>query len=377
MNDELVITEKDNLDNIADAIREQTGETELMGIKDIPSKIRTLSSGGSGVAIQSDWNQNDETALDYIKNRTHYISKTAITALPTTSVSVTKGSVDLYEVPVEGLTDKAECVVTIDGVSYDAIANKGVFNSYEWFVIGNGELIGEGDNGSDLPFGIFVDKYNENYMQLADSNKSGTIELTIEVVSEVVHKIPDIYLPTKIGVEGTGTYAEVFNNLTQNKATGDYSHAENFKTNATGYSSHAEGLSTIASGYGTHAEGASTIASGSYAHAEGYYTEAKAMRSHAEGEGTIAEGANQHVSGSYNIVDSGSLVIVGNGTSSGTRRNAYRLDSSGNGYYTGNLYVNLSDKVATEKYIDIRVPAWTDADEGKTLKIVNGVPTWA
>ena len=377
MNDELIITEKDNLDNIADAIREQTGETELMSIKDIPSKIRTLSSGGGSVAIQSDWNQNDETALDYIKNRTHYISKSAITALPTTSLLVHRGSVDLYEVPVEGLTDKAECVVTIDGVSYEAIATKGVFNAYEWFIIGNGELIGEGDNGSDLPFGIFVDKYNENYMQLADSSKSGTVEVTIEVVSEVVHKIPDIYLPTKIGIEGAGTYSEIFNNLSDNKANGDYSHAENFKTNATGYSSHAEGMNTIASGYGAHAEGASTLASGAYAHAEGYYTEAKAMRSHTEGEGTIAEGANQHVSGSYNVVDSGSLVIVGNGTNSETRRNAYRLDSSGNGYYTGNLYVNLSDKVATEKYIDIRVPAWTDADEGKTLKIVNGVPTWA
>jgi hypothetical protein len=32
---------------------------------------------------------------------------------------------------------------------------------------------------------------------------------------------------------------------------------------------------------------------------------------------------------------------------------------------------------ATKGYVDIRVPAWTEADEGKVLKIVNGVPTWA
>ena len=39
---------------------------------------------------------------------------------------------------------------------------------------------------------------------------------------------------------------------------------------------------------------------------------------------------------------------------------------------------------ATEEYvdnkiseIDIRVPAWTEADEGKFLRIVNGAPTWA
>lgn len=27
-------------------------------------------------------------------------------------------------------------------------------------------------------------------------------------------------------------------------------------------------------------------------------------------------------------------------------------------------------------YVDVRVPAWTEADEGAVLKIVNGIPTW-
>ena len=30
----------------------------------------------------------------------------------------------------------------------------------------------------------------------------------------------------------------------------------------------------------------------------------------------------------------------------------------------------------TEEYVNIRVPTWTDADEGKFLQIVNGTPTW-
>ena len=37
--------------------------------------------------------------------------------------------------------------------------------------------------------------------------------------------------------------------------------------------------------------------------------------------------------------------------------------------------VNL-EGYATEEYVNIRVPAWTDADEGAVLKIVNGMPTW-
>ena len=373
MSEELIVVEKSDLDDVADAIREQTGETELMSVKAMSPKIRTLSS--SGASVQSDWNQNDETATDYVKNRTHWIEESNVIALPKTELEVRNGSVDLYEVPIEGLTPNAHCVVTIDDVSYETIAVQGVFNAYEWSVIGNGELIGEASNDSTLPFGIFVDKYNENYMQL-EEEKTGTIQLTIEVVSEVVHKIPEVYLPTKIGIEGAGTYSEVFNNLADNIASGDYSHAENFKTTASGYSSHAEGLNTIASGYGTHSEGANTISKGAYAHAEGYYTEANGSQSHAEGEGTIANGKGQHVSGSYNVADTSSLVIVGNGLSDNNRTNAYKLTKEGNGYFTGDVYAR-TNKLATEEYINIRVPAWTDADEGKVLKIINGIPTWA
>lgn len=68
---EFIISEKNDLTNIADAVREQTGETELMGIKEMPSKIRALSVGST--PVQSDWQQNNETALDYVKNRTHWV----------------------------------------------------------------------------------------------------------------------------------------------------------------------------------------------------------------------------------------------------------------------------------------------------------------
>lgn len=45
------------------------------------------------------------------------------------------------------------------------------------------------------------------------------------------------------------------------------------------------------------------------------------------------------------------------------------------------IYI-LTDKdedskiLVTQEYVDIRVPAWTEADEGKFLRIVNGVPAW-
>lgn len=43
----------------------------------------SLDSGGSRIALaaQSDWNQNDETAINYVKNRTHYTEQ-AFTEAP-------------------------------------------------------------------------------------------------------------------------------------------------------------------------------------------------------------------------------------------------------------------------------------------------------
>ena len=164
--------------------------------------------------------------------------------------------------------------------------------------------------------------------------------------------------------------AEVFNN-DSNKATGAYSHAEGNYTNAIGNCSHAEGSNTTASGVSSHAEGTGTVAS--------------VREAHAEGNHTIASAYSQHVQGKYNIESTSLAHIVGNGSADDARSNAHTLDFEGNAWYAGDVYVGStsgtnkdagSKKLATEEYINVRVPAWTEADEGKVLRIVNGTPTW-
>lgn len=49
----------------------------LVGNKSVAEQIQEAigsggNTGGSGITVQSDWNQNDETAPNYVKNRTHY-----------------------------------------------------------------------------------------------------------------------------------------------------------------------------------------------------------------------------------------------------------------------------------------------------------------
>lgn len=346
---DLIIVEKSDLVDIADALREQTDETELMSIKAMPPKIRTLSTGGP--TVQADFAQNDETAPDYVKNRTHWIDKTFVELLPETAIDGTY--IDLYDVALfDKLSPDAKCTVTLDGVAYETTARHNSYNAYEWYVIGNSDLLGEGgDVDLHLPFGIFVDRYDENWGEC--SEEFSTVK--IDSIGEKVVKIPEIYLPATIGVAGTGSYSEIFNNLTSNIASGDYSRAENFETTASGYAANAQGIQTVAGGYGAHTQGCRTEASGAYSHAEGQYTIASSARSHAEGEGTIAAGENQHVSGTYNIEDDSSLVIVGNGTTEANRSNAYRLAKNGNGYYAGDVFVGSeSKKLATEELVNTK-----------------------
>ena len=80
-------------------------------------------------------------------------------------------------------------------------------------------------------------------------------------------------------------------------ASGDYSHSQGNTSKATGNSAHAEGYNTIASGVYSHAEGYSTKASGADSHAEGKGTEASGKYSHTEGNGTEAMGENSHAEG--------------------------------------------------------------------------------
>ena len=104
-----------------------------------------------------------------------------------------------------------------------------------------------------------------------------------------------------------------------------------------GANSTAEGYMTEASGPFSHAEGQLTEASGPLSHAEGQLTLALSDCSHAEGYATTAKGANQHVQGKYNIEDTTSAHIVGNGSNSSNKSNAYTLDWSGNAWYQGNI----------------------------------------
>ena len=133
---------------------------------------------------------------------------------------------------------------------------------------------------------------------------------------------------------GSASHAEGFFTT----ASGSASHAEGFFTTASGGNSHAEGFSTTASGSCSHAEGENTEARGSYSHAEGKYTEARGSYSHAEGFFTTASNYSSHAQGKYSKAmttggaetnTTGDAMVIGNGTGSSARSNAFRVTFAG------------------------------------------------
>lgn len=151
---------------------------------------------------------------------------------------------------------------------------------------------------------------------------------------------------------GTG---EVFNDMTLNKAIGNYSHAEGSCTRAKGEYSHAEGIYNEAIGNGSHAEGATnkaigelthvegrlTKADGDYSHSEGNVTLAMGEASHSEGEGTMTKNNAEHAEGLYNeshdkdTPEGMTIHSIGIGTADRRRLNAVEVMRNGDMYIKG------------------------------------------
>ena len=152
-------------------------------------------------------------------------------------------------------------------------------------------------------------------------------------------------------VEGV-TKGEIFNDYTNNiasgayshaegkgQATGDYAHAEGGPNTdghvpvASGESSHAEGTNSRATAKGAHAEGAS-LADNDYAHSEGVNTRAKGYYSHAGGCGSNALGNMSFATGGYSNAQGTGSFSVGPGLSISGVTHIYLTGEAGATTYT-------------------------------------------
>lgn len=303
--------------------------------------------GGVDVSVQSDWEQNDPEAPDYVKNRPFYsYTETSVnefllangryTSVPFEDFGGAFAAIIETDSAVQNNADQSYTVI-FDGVSSHELK---IYNTEIGYLLGNGAILAPlleavglpslEDTGEPFVFLGFGDEYISSLTLITDLARSTThdvlIRHTVETLNNVTVKIPQKYVDT-IGQFYGENGGEIFNDYERNNASGEYAHAEGSNTNASGAYSHAEGASTGANHECAHAEGQGAFALSSC--------------THAEGRGTIAYGACQHTQGRYNIQDSEQKYahIVGNGNGSDDRSNAHTLDWTGLGWFAGGLKV--------------------------------------
>lgn len=366
---------------------------------------------------QSDWNQNDSTKLDYIKNRPFYETDPVETLIVNGTIPA-NGHMTV-PVSMQSLELGRNYTVVFDGVTYDNLICEivdglpAIGSSDFLFGIQSGTAMGFANDDS-VSHTIKVIGYTKSIVPLERKYIAEYIDsFAGEKVEGKSYVINEESVTAAVG-------AEVFNDYETNIASGRYSHAEGKSNIASGMLSHAEGYEVEVSGGYSHGEGRNTIASGSESHAEGYHSRAKGEVSHAEGFGTeasgdhshsegdnafakgyashaegrgtevsgnhshvegwctIASGENQHVQGKFNIEDASNAYahIVGNGSGKNSRSNAHTIDWDGNAWFAGDVYVGgaSQDDALASKVISKADHEWNLIyDSGEISDIANSI----
>ena len=276
---------------------------------------------GGGSSVQSDWNQNNETQPDYIKNRPFYTGDPVETVmLPETTITITARNQNLISSSFPYSFEPGKTyVITFDGVdteytAYEAEGCVCVGYDYSSAAGGSGYVI-MASNGAIV-------------LATLDTSLNGSHTIAIKGYTQEIIKIDKKYLPDDL-ISEINTLSSDVSTLSSDVSTlsSDVS-TKMDKANPTGTGS-----------FSLNRKGGTTI--GQYSFAEGYGTTASKYCSHTEGLSTKASSESQHVQGKYNIEDSSGVYthIVGNGGSDSHRSNAHTLDWSGNAWFAGDVYV--------------------------------------
>lgn len=316
---------------------------------------------------QSDWNQNDSTASDYIKNRTHWVEY-ATTILDSETFECTTLASDSTSYYCAksgniGLINERKYNITVNGTVYTASALT-AFGTDDVALIADAEecRIYDRSNGT---VEVFTDSSRTLTISIATAEDT-YIKLDERFIPDVFARSADIDgKMDKENPSGTGAFSI---NRKNGSVIGENSISIGTDSVASGASSTAIGSETNATGFAAHAEGQGTLASGDNSHAEGQGTKASGKNSHAEGECSEASGENQHVQGKYNLLDENNqfVHIIGNGTYS-TRSNAHTLDWEGNAWYAGDIYVGSTSGVNKDSGSKKLIATPSDAVAGDLL----------
>ena len=170
-----------------------TVDSELSDTSENPVQNKVIKSTLDKLVLQSDWNQNDATQPDYVKNRPFYTGGTVETTfVEDSTVSFTRneysgfylGSLQSTFVATVGETYK----VSWDGTAYECTC----VNSNGYTIIGNLSMNGAGPDTGE-PFTMIV--YNRVGIEIATADTSASHTFSISGFAQEVVRIDRKYLP--------------------------------------------------------------------------------------------------------------------------------------------------------------------------------------
>ena len=205
---------------------------------------------------QPDWNQNDETQPDYVKNRPFY------TGNPVETVLVEESTVSFAERNGMYLGQLESTFSATVGETYKVSWDGTVYESAcvdfsGMTIIGNLSLIGAGSDTGE-PFLMNVENGQGIEIYTADASASHT--LSISVLSTGIVKIDEKYLPDTTATKSEVEVAHNKANAAQNKANAAQSTANTAKSTADAAQTTANAAQTTANAAQSAANAAQSAA---------------------------------------------------------------------------------------------------------------------
>lgn len=203
-----------------------TYAAQLRAIEDYPeicgegaNEALTMSEASSLIdqkitasRVQPDWNQNDPTAADYVKGRTHYVYTERVEVVTETSFETASSDGSPYmaqfssDVPGDAVALGDAFVVVYDNKEYDCTAERPTGTNDESFVLGDATVIGgTGAGTGELPFTVVLMPDNGYVAVMTKDTEPTTHTIACYKKEETVHTIDPKFLPAgALGGSGGG-----------------------------------------------------------------------------------------------------------------------------------------------------------------------------
>lgn len=171
---------------------------------------------GGGASVQADWNQNDSSAPDYVKGRTHYVIPEGTYHVEEQTVTIGD---ELYcELVGRGdLAEGCEYMVTLNGVTEILTAKYG--DEWDCIYLGNPALV---EDGEDDGFPFAIDAYPDDGGNIyLDVKEPGEYTIEICSVQDGYKKIDPRFLIDNSGGGGADLVIRAIMDGSNNVASGD------------------------------------------------------------------------------------------------------------------------------------------------------------